>query len=75
MTDDLKKAEAQLKKLSERLHKGWNKLHPVTEKHLSIVRGAFKEQQKKQELKVGQKNSAAKDKAKKTKSRGHDHSH
>jgi hypothetical protein len=51
MPDDLTQCETNLRKLAERLHKGWARLHPVTEKNLALVRQAVHEQwRKEQEL-------------------------
>ena len=44
MPDDTTQSEAKLRKLAERLHRGWEKLHPVTEKELAAVRQVVREQ-------------------------------
>ena len=49
MTDDCAEAEAKLQKLADRVHRGWAKLHPVTEKELEGVREAVREQWQREE--------------------------
>ena len=44
MSDDNKKAAANLRKLGERVRAGWAKLHPVTAKQLAAVRAAVAKQ-------------------------------
>jgi hypothetical protein len=44
MPDDTTESEAKLRKLAERLHRGWEKLHPVTEKELAAVRQVVRAQ-------------------------------
>ena len=38
MSEDYSQTEAKLAKLSKRLHQGWAKLHPATDKDLAAVR-------------------------------------
>lgn len=44
MSDDNKKAAANLRKLGERVRAGWAKLHPVSAKQLAAVRAAVAKQ-------------------------------
>jgi hypothetical protein len=57
MPDD-EQAEARLHKLAGRLHDGWEKLHPATEKELDAVRQAAQQYwEHKQSLKREQEES------------------
>lgn len=80
MPDD-DQSEARLHKLARRLHQGWEKLHPVTEKELDAVRQAVRAQWE-QEQKVGRQAAASAQtkkgksaeqtqESKKTRSQGH----
>jgi hypothetical protein len=44
MSDDNRKAAANLRKLGERVRAGWAKLHPVSAKQLAAVRAAVVKQ-------------------------------
>lgn len=44
MSDDNKKAAANLRKLGERVRAGWAKLHPVSAKQLAAVHAAVAKQ-------------------------------
>ena len=44
MPERLTPLENKLRKFSERLHRGWAKLHPVTEQQLDVVRQAVRQQ-------------------------------
>jgi hypothetical protein len=43
MPERLAPLEIKLRKFSERLHRGWAKLHPVTEQQLDVVRQAVRQ--------------------------------
>jgi hypothetical protein len=49
MPNDHTETERKLEKLAERLHDGWAKLHPVTEKELAGVHQAVREQWEKEQ--------------------------
>ncbi len=42
--NDISESAAKLRKLADRLHRGWAKLHPVTEKQMLGVREAVRDQ-------------------------------
>ena len=61
MPERLTPLENKLRKFSERLHRGWAKLHPVTEQHLDVVRQAVRQQwaqEQRQAPRVAQKKTS-----------------
>lgn len=59
MPDDTTQSEAKLQKLAQRLHRGWAKLHPATEKDLAAVRAVVRQQWEKDQ-KIEQRIAASK---------------
>jgi hypothetical protein len=49
MATDHSEAEAMLQRLAERVHRGWAKQHPMTEKEWERVRAAVQEQWQREE--------------------------
>ena len=62
MPNDNLEAEAKLQKLARRLHQGWAKTHPATEKELAAVRAAIQAQwEQEQKIRQNIENAQAQD--------------
>lgn len=78
MPDELEQIEAKLTRFGARVRKGYQALHPPSEKHLSVVRETIKAQKgDAQKASTGAKltDSQAQSKSPQSKSKGRSHHH